>query len=93
MTEQEKLAAIIRAEGEAEAAELISSALRGAGSAMIEVKRIDAAKEVAEVLSGSRNVTYVPSSGGAGGLLLNLPAARPPPPPPSPLSSQQPQLA
>lgn len=72
MTEQEKLAAIIRAEGEAEAADLISTALRDFGSAMIEVKRIDAAKEVAEVLSGSRNVTYIPTGGN---MLMNLPPA------------------
>lgn len=59
--EQEKLAAIIRAEGESEAARLISDALRVAGTAMIDVKRIDAAKDIAEALSGSRNVVYVPT--------------------------------
>lgn len=59
--EQEKLAAIIRAEGESEAARLISEALKVAGTAMIDVKRIDAAKEIAETLAGSRNVVYVPT--------------------------------
>ena len=39
--EQEKLAAIIYAEGEAEAATLISQAVKVGGSGMIEVKRID----------------------------------------------------
>ena len=59
--EQEKLAAIILAEGEGEAAGLISEALKAAGSGAIEVKRIDAAREIAETLSHSRNVVYLPS--------------------------------
>ena len=61
--EQEKLAAIILAEGEGEAAQLISEALKTAGSGAIEVKRIDAALEIANTLSRSRNVMYVPSGG------------------------------
>ena len=66
--EQERQAAIIRAEGVSEAARLISSALRKAGTAVIDVRRIDAAKQIADVLSRSRNVVYVPGgSGGAGG--------------------------
>jgi hypothetical protein len=36
--EQERQAAVIRAEGEAEAAELISSALKTCGSGLIEVR-------------------------------------------------------
>jgi prohibitin 1 len=72
--EQEKRAAIIRAEGESAAAELISQALKEAGNGMIEVKRIDAAREIAETLSQSRNVVYVPSGGN---LLMGLPPARP----------------
>jgi prohibitin 1 len=74
MAEQEKRAAIIRAEGESQAAELISSALKEHGTGMIEVKRIDAAKEVAETLARSRNVTYLPGSGS--NLLLNLNGGR-----------------
>ncbi len=62
--EQVKLAAIIRAEGEAEAARLISNALRDSGSAVIDVRRIDASREIAEILSSSRNVAYVPSTVG-----------------------------
>ena len=72
--EQEKLAAIIIAQGESEAAELISKALKENGTGMIEVKRIDAAKEVASVLSSSRNVAYVPSGGNGGSnLFMSLP--------------------
>lgn len=67
--EQEKQAAIIRAEGEALAAEMIGKALEKAGSGLIEFRRIEASKEIATVLAKSRNVTYVPNNGG---MLLNL---------------------
>jgi len=65
--EEEKKAAIIRAEGESEAAKLISDSLRNNGNGMIEVNRIDAAVQIAESLSRSRNITYLPSSSGGGG--------------------------
>jgi len=67
--EQEKKAAVIRAEGESESAMLITSALKDSGDAFIQVRRIDTAKEVAETLSRSRNVTYLPSGGN---MLLGL---------------------
>ena len=72
--EQEKKASVIRAEGEAAAAEIISRALEECGTGLIEVRRIDAAKEVAESLSRARGVTYLPSGGQGGGsnLLLGL---------------------
>jgi len=60
-TQQEKEAAVIRAEGEAEAAIIISESLKASGNGGIEVRRIDAAKEIAETLARSRNVTYLPS--------------------------------
>ena len=74
--EQEKLAAIIRAEGEATAAEVISLAL-DSSPALIELRRIEAAKDIADTLGRARNVTYLPGGGrdGAGGgqsLLLNV---------------------
>ena len=68
--EQEKKASVIRAEGEAAAAEIISRALEECGTGLIEVRRIDAAKEVAESLSRARGVTYLPSGGQ--NMLLNL---------------------
>lgn len=72
--DQERKAAIIRAEGEAEAAVLISNAMHEAGTGLIEVRRIDTAKEVASTLSKGRNVTYLPSSskGGGSNLLMNI---------------------
>jgi prohibitin 1 len=58
---QESMAQIIRAEGEAEAANLISAAMKQAGNGFIEVKRIDTAKEVAVLISKSKgNITYLP---------------------------------
>jgi len=62
--EQEKKVSIIEAEGEAQAAELISEALKKNGRGLIEVRRIDAAKEIAATLARSRNVAYLPSSSG-----------------------------
>lgn len=67
--EQERQAAIIRAEGEAEAAKLISEATKQVGPAMIDLRRIEAAKEIAARMSSSRNVVYLP---GGQQTLLNL---------------------
>jgi|Transcript_43297 prohibitin 1 len=59
--EQERQATVIRSEGEAEAARMISEALREHGSGLIEVRRIDAAKDIAESLAKSPNVMYLPN--------------------------------
>jgi len=74
--EQEKRAAIIRAEGEATAAELINTALGQNTDAVIAVKRIEVAKEIASTLAASRNVTYLPGGKDASNLLLNVGGAR-----------------
>jgi len=66
--EQERRAAIIDAEGQSEAAKLISDAVQTHGSGMIEFRRIEAAREIAHTLSRTRNVTYLPNSG----MLLNI---------------------
>lgn len=58
--EQEKTAAIIRAEGEAEAANLISKAFARAGDGMIDLRRIEAAKDIAKNLANAPNVSFVP---------------------------------
>lgn len=76
--EQERQAVVTRAEGEAEAASIITKAMESTGSAIVEVRRIDAAKEIAGKLANSRNIVYLPSqsggNGGAGGsnLLLGI---------------------
>jgi len=72
--EQERQAAVIRAEGEAEAAAEISKALNRAGEAFVALRKIEASKAIAASLANSRNVTYVP--GGNTNLLLNVPTNR-----------------
>jgi len=68
--EQFKLATIVRAEGDAEAADLIANAMEKAGDGLIQLRKIEAAKEVAQNLALSRNITYLPNSQG---VLLNMP--------------------
>jgi len=58
---QERKAAVIRAEGESESARLISDATKAAGGGMIELRRIEAAKDIAGQLAKSGNVVYLPS--------------------------------
>jgi prohibitin 1 len=76
--DQEQKAVVIRAEGEAEAAALISQAINSAGTGLIEVRRIDAARDIAAVLTKAPNVTFLPSGGagdgekGGSNLLLNV---------------------
>jgi len=59
-SEQERQATVIKSEGEAEAAKMISEALKTHGTGLIEVRRIDAAKDIAEALGNSPNVMYLP---------------------------------
>jgi prohibitin 1 len=66
---QERNAAIIRAEGESESAKLISDATKAAGAGLVELRRIEAAKDIAETMSKSQNVVYLPSGGN---MLLGL---------------------
>jgi len=68
-SEQERQATVIRSEGEAEAAKMISEALREHGMGLIEVRRIDAAKDIAESLAKSPNVMYLPNGQS---MLLNM---------------------
>jgi prohibitin 1 len=73
--EQERQANVIRAEGEAESAETISRAVDKAGDGLIFIRRIEAAKEVAQTLASNPNVTYLPGGGGKDGsanILLGL---------------------
>jgi prohibitin 1 len=71
--EQERQAAVIRAEGEAEAAATISKALDKAGDAFVAFRKIETSKAIAQSLANSQNVTYIPSNGN---VLLNLPTQR-----------------
>lgn len=68
--EQSKQAAIISAEGDAQAAQLISKSLTEAGDGLVELRRIEAAESIAYQLSRSRQVSYLPSGNN---ILFNLP--------------------
>ena len=78
--EQERIASVTRAEGEAEAATIITRAMEKTGNAIVEVRRIDAAKEIATNLAKGRNITYLRGGGSTGeggngggpGLLLSV---------------------
>lgn len=67
--EQERQANVIRAEGEAEAADTISKAVAKSGDGLIQIRRIETQKELAQMLANNPNVTYLPggSAGGEGG--------------------------
>lgn len=58
--EQERQATVIKSEGDAEAAKMISEAVKEHGGGLIEVRRLEAAKEIAEALAKSPNVMYLP---------------------------------
>ncbi|CAJ0931041.1 unnamed protein product [Ranitomeya imitator] len=58
--EQQKKAAIISAEGDSKAAELIATSLAEVGDGLIELRKLEAAEDIAYQLSRSRNVTYLP---------------------------------
>jgi prohibitin 1 len=69
---QERKAAVVRAEGESEAARLISEATRTAGPGLIELRRIEAARDIAGTLAKSRGVVYLPGGQSAGNILLGI---------------------
>lgn len=69
VAEQEKIAAVVRAEGESTAAKLISDAMAKSGDGLLQLRRIEAAKEIASTLSRSRNIVYLPKGSN---VLLNM---------------------
>ncbi|BAT74952.1 hypothetical protein VIGAN_01273800 [Vigna angularis var. angularis] len=71
--EQEQRAAIIRVEGESDAAKLISDATASARMGLIELRRIEASREIASTLGKSPNVSYLP---GGQNLMMALNASR-----------------
>ncbi|XP_076678983.1 prohibitin 1 [Andrena cerasifolii] len=68
--EQQKKASIITAEGDAQAASLIAKSLGDCGDGLVELRRIEAAEDIAHNLSKSRQVAYLPPGQN---VLLNLP--------------------
>ena len=68
--EELKNAQIIRSEAEAEAAKLINESVRKFGATQIEIKKLEAALNIASLLGKNQNITFVPSN--LAGNLLNL---------------------
>lgn len=60
MAEQHKKAAVISAEGDTEAADLIAKSLSKAGEGLVELRRIETAEEISQQMAASRNVVYLP---------------------------------
>ena len=69
--EEMKKAAVIRAEGEAESARLISEAIRNAGPGLIAVRKIETALDMTENLTQTPNVTFLSDNAVN---LMNIPA-------------------
>jgi prohibitin 1 len=68
--EHMKMAAITTAEGDAKAADLLAKAFQDSGDGLIELRKIEAAEEIAGQMSKSRNVVYLPNNQNT---LLQLP--------------------
>ena len=60
--EQEKAAAILRAEGDAEAARLVSEAMAKYGQGLVAIRKIEAAQDIVQTLQQSGNVTFLSSN-------------------------------
>lgn len=70
--EQERQANVIRAEGEAESAETISRAIAKFGDGLVQIRKIEASRDIAQTLAGNPNVSYIPGGKqGASSILLN----------------------
>jgi len=67
--EHMKKAAITTAEGDAQAAKMLSKAFLESGHGLVELRKLEASEEIAERLSKSRNVVYLPDKMNA---LMNL---------------------
>lgn len=61
--EQERQASVIRAEGEADAAETISRAVAKSGDGLIMIRRIETQKEIAQTMADNPNITYLAGGG------------------------------
>lgn len=67
--EQKKKATIIRAEGESTAAKMISDAMGQSGPGFVELRKIEAGREIAQMLAKSNHVHFLPGGNSATMLL------------------------
>ena len=65
---EEQKSVVVKAEGEAESAQLLGEAMKKAGPSFIELRRIEAAREIAQAIAKSQNKVLLNSDG----LFLNL---------------------
>lgn len=69
--EQERQANVIRAEGEAESADAIAKAIAKSGDGLIQIRKIEASRDIANTLAGNPNVAYIPGGKSGSNILLN----------------------
>ena len=67
--EELKNAQIIRSEAEAEAAKLINESVKKFGNTQIEIKKLEAALAMAQLLAKNPNVSFIPTNNNTGNLL------------------------
>lgn len=70
--EEVKKAAIIRAEGESMAAQLISDSIKEHGPGLVALRKIEAARHIAQAVQGNPNLAFVSSGNTVN--MLNIPA-------------------
>ena len=70
--EQEMKAAVLRAEGDAEAAQLIADAISRYGGGLVALRKIDAATHIVDVLQQNPNITFL---SGNSLNMVNIPGA------------------
>lgn len=68
--QQDKLSIIIKAQAEAKSAEMIGTAIAN-NPGFVQLRRLDAAKDIAHTIAESANTVYLPSEA----LMLNLASA------------------
>jgi len=68
--EQVKIANIIKAEGDAEAAKMVADAMNECGEGLVELRKLEASLEISRDLSRNQRVTYLPNTNQ--GMLLNM---------------------
>ncbi|RYP03878.1 hypothetical protein DL765_010370 [Monosporascus sp. GIB2] len=70
--EQERQANVIRAEGEAESADTIGRAVARSGDGLVQIRKIEASREIAQTLASNPNVVYLPGGRQGGQFLLSV---------------------
>ena len=71
MQEQQTKATIIRAEGESEAAQLVSDSINKYGAGLVAIRKIEAAQYMVEKLGGNPNISFIQGSNTMNMLNLN----------------------